>query len=57
MNVLQMQFLDVSVQVVEKSRCERGAGDEVEEGDGFESEVCDSIPYKVQFSVNCQMIS
>ena len=33
------------------------AGDEVEEGDGFESKVCDSIPHKVQFSVNCQMIS
>ena len=26
MNVLQMQFLDVSVQVVEKSRCEQGGG-------------------------------
>ena len=29
----------------------------MEEGDGFESEVCDSIPHKVQFSVNCKMIS
>ena len=27
-----------------------------EEGDGFENKVCDSIPHKVQFSVNCQMI-
>ena len=53
MNVLQMQFLDVSVQVVEKSE---EAGDEVEEGDGFESEVCYSVPHKVQFNVNCQMI-
>ena len=35
----------------------RRAGDEAEEGDGFESEVCDSVPHKVQFSVNCQMIS
>ena len=57
MNVLQMQFLDVSVQVVEKSRCEHEAGDEVEEGDGFESEVCYSIPHKVPFNVNCQIIS
>ena len=41
MNVLQMQFLDVSVQVVEKSRCRaEEAGDQAEEGDGFESEVC-----------------
>ena len=31
--------------------------DEVEEGDGFESEVCDSVSREVQFSVNCQMIS
>ena len=29
----------------------------MEEGDGSESEVCDSVPDKVQFSVNCQMIS
>ena len=29
----------------------------MEEGDGFESEVCYSIPHKVQFNVNCQMIS
>ena len=33
------------------------AGDEVEEGDGFESKVCDSVPHKVQFSITCQMIS
>ena len=32
-------------------------GDEAEEGDGFESKVCDAIPHKVQFNVNCQMIS
>ena len=51
-----MQFLDVSVQVG-KSRCERGAGDEAEEGDGVESEVCYSVTHKVQFNVNCQIIS
>ena len=33
------------------------ASDEAEEGEGFESKVCDSISHKVQFSVNCQMIS
>ena len=54
MNVLQMQFLDVSVQVAGASE---EAGDEVEEGDGFESEVCYSVTHKVQFNVNCQMIS
>ena len=32
-------------------------GDEVEEGDGFESKVYYSIPHKVQFNVNCQIIS
>ena len=33
------------------------AGDKVEEGDGVESEVCYSVTHKVQFEVNCQMIS
>ena len=33
------------------------AGDEAEEGDGFEGEVCYSITHKVQFNVNCQIIS
>ena len=51
-----MQFLDVSVQVG-KSRCSEEAGDEAEEGDGVESEVCYSVTHKVQFNVNCQMIS
>ena len=32
-------------------------GDEAEEGDGVESKVCYSITHKVQFNVNCQMIS
>ena len=32
------------------------AGDEAEEGGGFESEVRYSIPHKVQFNVKCQMI-
>ena len=52
-----MQFLDVSVKVG-KSRCGQG-GDwhEVEERDGVESEVYDSVTHKVQFNVNCQMIS
>ena len=36
---------------------EEEAGDEAEEGDGFEGEVCYSITHKVQFSVNCQIIS
>ena len=31
--------------------------DEVEERDGVESDVCDSVTHKVQFNVNCQMIS
>ena len=29
----------------------------MKERDGVESEVCDSITHKVQFNVNCQMIS
>ena len=33
------------------------AGDEAEEGDGVESEVCYSVTHKVQFNVNCQIIS
>ena len=33
------------------------AGDEAEEEDGVESEVCYSVTHKVQFNVNCQMIS
>ena len=36
------------------------AGDEAEEGDGVESEVCYSVMHKVhkvQFNVNCQKIS
>ena len=32
-------------------------GDEAEEGDRVESEVCCSVTHKVQFNVNCQMIS
>ena len=31
--------------------------DEAEERDGVESKVCYSITHKVQFNVNCQMIS
>ena len=38
-------------------RASEEAGNEAEEGDGFEREVCYSIPHKVQFNVNCQMIS
>ena len=33
------------------------AGDEAEEGDGVENEVCYSVTHKVQFNVNCKMIS
>ena len=33
------------------------AGDEAEEGDAVESEVSYSVTHKVQFNVNCQMIS
>ena len=29
----------------------------MKERDGVESEVCDSVTHKVQFNVNCQMIS
>ena len=68
MNVLQMQFLDLSVRIYRCNflilQCEQGrageskeAGDEAEEGDGFEGEVCYSITHKVQFNVNCQIIS
>ena len=32
-------------------------GDEAEEGDGVHSEVCYSVMHKVQFNVNCQIIS
>ena len=32
-------------------------GDEAEEGDGSEGEVCYSVTHKVQFNVNCQIIS
>ena len=28
-----------------------------EDGDGFEGEVCYSVTHKVQFNVNCQIIS
>ena len=46
MNVLQMQFLDVSVKVgVEGWRGEKGGG--------IESEVCYSVTHKVQFNANC----
>ena len=31
--------------------------DEAKERYGVESEVCDSVTHKVQFNVNCQMIS
>ena len=60
MNVIQMQFLDVSMQVG-KSRWRAGVSEEVsdkaEEGDGFESKVYYSITHKVQFNANCKMIS
>ena len=47
MNVLQMQFLDVSVKVgVEGWR-------QTEKGGGIESEVCYSVTHKVQFNANC----
>ena len=54
MNILQMQFLDISVKVVERSRLERGeaAGEKVE-GAGDQVEVCDSVTHNVQLSVNC----
>ena len=40
-----------------RARASKEVGDEAEEGDGVESEVCYSVTHKVQFSVNCQMIS
>ena len=51
MNVLQMQFLDVSVKV------EKETSGKEEERDGVEGEVCDSITHNMQLNVNCQMIS
>ena len=56
MNVLHMQFLDISVKVGRTSVGEE-VSDEVKKRDGVESEVCDSVTHKVQFNVNCQMIS
>ena len=52
-----MQFLDISVQVG-RAGASKEVGDEAEDGDGVvESEVSYSITHKVQFNVNCQMIS
>ena len=50
MNVLQMQFLDISVKVG-KNKFEE------EERDGVDGKVCDSVTHNVQLNVNCQMIS
>ena len=46
MNVLQMQFLDVSVKV---GIAERGGGGQKEKGIGIVGEVCDSITHNIQF--------
>ena len=50
MNVLQMQFLDVSVKVgiVERVQARRASGKE-KERDGIAGEVCDSIIHNMQF--------
>ena len=52
MNVLQMQFLDVSVKVGVA-----GGWRAEEKGGRIESEVCYSVTHKVQFNANCKMIS
>ena len=36
---------------------DKEVSDEEEERDGVESKLCDSVTCKVQFNVNCQMIS
>ena len=46
MNVLQMQFLDVSVKV---GIAERGGWREKEKGGGIVGEVCDSVTHNMQF--------
>ena len=56
MNILQMQFLDVSVKVGRTSVGEEASGEKEERG-GVEGEVCDSVTPNVQLNVNCQMIS
>ena len=56
MNVLLKQFLDLSVRIGRADESKE-VGDEAEEGDRFEGEVCYSITHKVQFNVNCQIIS
>ena len=55
MNVLQTQFLDISVKVRQRER-EEAAGKKAQR-DTDEVEVSDSITHNVQFDVNCQMIS
>ena len=58
MNILQMQFLDISVKVVEQEQIgERWGAGEKAEGAGDQVEVCDSVTHNVQLSVNCWMIS
>ena len=53
MNVLQTQFLDISVK--ESQIGKRGEGKEMAKRG--RDEVCDSVAHNVQFDVNCQMIS
>ena len=43
MNILQMQFLDISVKVVEQEQIGGEAAGEKAEGAGDQVEVCDSV--------------
>ena len=56
MNVLQRQFLDISVKVVEQIGAGEAAGVKAE-GVGDQVAVCDSITHNMQLNVNCWMIS
>ena len=54
MNILQRQFLDISVKVVEQEQIgESEAAGEKAEGAGDQVEECDSVTHNVQLSVNC----
>ena len=58
MNVLQTQFVDISVKVDGAKTGERGERREEERGRrGDESKVCDSVTHNVQFNAKSQMIS
>ena len=55
MNVLQMQFLDISVK--ERQTEKRGVSGKKAKRGRDEVEVCDSVTHNELLNVNCQMIS